>query len=109
MTAVGAVSDLAPDPGASRSWWAVHTGKGADVRLEDGGLAWSELARAEIGYHPAEDVRNPVGDRPGVYGCVGASTPVVRRGSPRGAGSHASGSAFGSGAGGPVPKEIAAP
>lgn len=58
---------FAADPATWCSWWVEHIGAGAEVHLEDGGFAWFELAGAEIGFHPSDDERNPVGSSPAVY------------------------------------------
>lgn len=67
MSTVRAVMYFAPDPAAWCSWWAEHIGEGAEVHLEDRGFAWFELAGVEIGFHPADEERNPVGGSPVVY------------------------------------------
>lgn len=70
---VSTVMTFAIDPEASARWWADVLG--ADVHLDvdsDSGsvYAWIETAGIEMGWHQADDARNPRGGSPVVYWSV---------------------------------------
>ena len=53
---VRSVMVFALDPQASARWWAAFLR--TDVQM-DGSFAWLEVAGTELGFHPADDERNP--------------------------------------------------
>lgn len=55
------------DPRGCCAWWSEHLGDGAVVRVEEGGFCWFETGGLEVGFHPGDDERNPVGGSPVVY------------------------------------------
>jgi len=68
---VSTVMTFAEDPEAAARWWAGLLG--ADVQLDTDGTsvyAWIELGGIEVGFHPADDARNPRGGSPVVYWAV---------------------------------------
>jgi predicted enzyme related to lactoylglutathione lyase len=60
---------FADDPEVSARWWGETLG--APVKLDVAGTgavyAWIEVAGVELGFHPADDDRNPRGGSPVVY------------------------------------------
>ncbi|MEU1628731.1 VOC family protein [Streptomyces sp. NPDC020096] len=71
FTAVRTVMVFADDPEKSARWWASVLD--AEVHLEvDGGrvYAWLDVGGIELGFHPADETRNPHGGSPVVYWAV---------------------------------------
>ena len=64
---IRAVMFFAADPSACCHWWAEHLGNAATTHLEAGGFCWFEASGVEIGFHPADEERNPTGGSPVVY------------------------------------------
>lgn len=65
------VMTFADDPLASANWWGRVLG--AEVRADAEGdfvYAWITVAGVEIGFHQADDARNPRGGSPVVYWAV---------------------------------------
>ncbi|EFC80741.1 VOC family protein [Parafrankia sp. EUN1f] len=68
---VTTVMTFADDPEKSARWWANQLD--ADVHLDIDGesvYAWLTVAGVEIGFHQADDDRNPRGGSPVVYWAV---------------------------------------
>lgn len=63
---VRVVMYFVPDPEAACRWWAEHMG-GASACLSEGAFWWFETGGIEVGFHPADDARNPVGKSPVLY------------------------------------------
>lgn len=67
--AVSTVMIFADDPELSARWWGELLG--APVKLDVSGTgavyAWVEVSGVELGFHPADDERNPRGGSPVVY------------------------------------------
>ncbi|MFK0167306.1 VOC family protein [Streptomyces sp. NPDC090306] len=73
LRGVRTVMVFALDPAASARWWAEVLGVRAHFEGEDtGGYAWLEAGGVELGFHPADDARNPPGASPVVYWAVDA-------------------------------------
>jgi predicted enzyme related to lactoylglutathione lyase len=64
---VRTVMFFAADPAASCHWWAAQLAPGQDTHAEAGGYCWFDLDGVEVGFHPADPDRNPVGGSPVVY------------------------------------------
>ncbi|MER5368248.1 VOC family protein [Streptomyces sp. NPDC002722] len=66
---VRTVMTFALDPEASARWWGELLGVPVQVDVSDAGdvYAWVETGGVEIGFHPADDERNPRGGSPVVY------------------------------------------
>jgi predicted enzyme related to lactoylglutathione lyase len=64
---VRSVMVFASDPLTSARWWGDQLN--ADVHV-DSLFAWIEFAGVELGFHPADDDRNPRGASPVVYWAV---------------------------------------
>ncbi|WP_261561968.1 VOC family protein [Frankia tisae] len=68
---VTTVMTFADDPEKSARWWAGLLG--AEVHLDvdgDSVYAWLNVAGVEVGFHQADDDRNPRGGSPVVYWSV---------------------------------------
>ncbi|HEY9417374.1 MAG TPA: VOC family protein [Pseudonocardia sp.] len=73
---VRSVMVFAADPVASARWWAGQL----DVEVHvDSLFAWIEVCGVELGFHPADDQRNPRGGSPVVYWSVDGVPDVRRR------------------------------
>ena len=70
MNPVRAVMFFAPRPEQSCRWWAQHLGGSAEVHVEPGGFCWFGAGGVEVGFHPADPIRNPVGGSPVIYWAV---------------------------------------
>ena len=58
---------FAADPGAAATWWARALDLGSDDIHSNEAFTWLEVDGVEIGFHPADPERNPVGGSPVVY------------------------------------------
>ena len=65
--AIRTVMFFAADPGTCCRWWAAQLTPGGEVHPEAGGYCWFDLDGVEVGFHPADEERNPVGGSPVVY------------------------------------------
>ena len=75
---VRTVMVFANDPEASARWWADTLD--APVHVDHDGAsvyAWVDVGEIELGFHPADDTRNPRGGSPVVYWSV-ESVDTVR-------------------------------
>jgi hypothetical protein len=63
---IGTVMFFVADPERACRWWAEHVGGGAACEAE-GPFWWYEAEGVEVGFHPADEERNPVGRSPVVY------------------------------------------
>ncbi|MFJ2955587.1 VOC family protein [Streptomyces sp. NPDC087270] len=66
---VRTVMVFAEDPEASARWWGEVLDAPVKLDIADSGAvyAWVEVAGVELGFHPADDERNPRGGSPVVY------------------------------------------
>ncbi|KIF73924.1 glyoxalase [Streptomyces sp. 150FB] len=66
---VRTVMVFAKDPEASADWWCRLLGTPVKTEVSDTGAvyAWGEIGGVELGFHPADDERNPRGGSPVVY------------------------------------------
>ncbi|WP_424706993.1 VOC family protein [Kitasatospora acidiphila] len=64
---------FAENPEASARWWGDLLDTQAKVEVSESGAvyAWVEHGGVELGFHPADDERNPRGGSPVVYWSVG--------------------------------------
>ncbi|MGW1410818.1 VOC family protein [Streptomyces sp. NPDC002403] len=78
---VRTVMVFAEDPETSARWYGELLGVPARVDVGDTGAvyAWVETGGVELGFHPADDVRNPRGGSPVVYWNVADVTEVRER------------------------------
>lgn len=67
MSAVRAVMYFVADPARCGAWWAEHLGASAALHAEPGGFHWFETDGVELGFHPADEERNPAGASAVVY------------------------------------------
>lgn len=67
---IRAVMFFAEAPDEAARWWAAHMAGGAPVDAETGGFWWCDLGGIEVGFHPADPVRNALGGSPVVYWAV---------------------------------------
>jgi predicted enzyme related to lactoylglutathione lyase len=67
---IRAVMFFAADPRACCRWWAEHLGGASKTHVEAGGFCWFEVSGVEVGFHPADEDRNPVGGSPVIYWAV---------------------------------------
>ncbi|MFF7239645.1 VOC family protein [Streptomyces collinus] len=68
---VRAVMVFSEDPPTAARWWADVLG--GDVHIDSDGtsvFAWVDVNGVELGFHPADDQRNPRGGSPVVYWSV---------------------------------------
>ncbi|MET8743804.1 VOC family protein [Streptomyces sp. NPDC004728] len=66
---VRTVMTFALDPEASARWWGELLDVPVRMDVSDAGdvYAWVEIGGVEVGFHPADDERNPRGGSPVVY------------------------------------------
>jgi predicted enzyme related to lactoylglutathione lyase len=57
------------DPRTAARWWADHLGGHAAIRSQEG-FYWYEVGGIEVGFHPADDLRNARGGCPVMYWAV---------------------------------------
>lgn len=62
-----AVVFFADDPATAAQWWARALDLASSEVHSDGDFSWIEVDGIEIGFHPADPQRNPVGGSPVVY------------------------------------------
>ncbi|MEV8566750.1 VOC family protein [Streptomyces sp. NPDC051322] len=77
---VRAVMVFSDDPPTSARWWA--DALGGEARIESDGtavFAWVDVNGVELGFHPADDQRNPRGGSPVVYWSVSSVTATRER------------------------------
>ncbi len=77
---VRAVMVFSDDPPAAARWWAEVLG--GEARVESDGtsvFAWVDVNGVELGFHPADDERNPRGGSPVVYWAVPGVTAARER------------------------------
>jgi predicted enzyme related to lactoylglutathione lyase len=69
FTDVRLVMIFADDPEASARWWGRFLGSPVKTDVSDTGAvyAWVRAGGIELGFHPADDGRNPRGGSPVVY------------------------------------------
>ncbi|GGY69906.1 hypothetical protein GCM10010326_75250 [Streptomyces xanthochromogenes] len=69
FNAVRTVMTFAEAPEASARWWGELLDTPVKVDVSDNGAvyAWVEIGGVEVGFHPADDERNPRGGSPVVY------------------------------------------
>ncbi|MFJ7197497.1 MULTISPECIES: VOC family protein [unclassified Streptomyces] len=78
---VRTVMVFAQDPEASARWYGELLGVSVRVDAGDPGAvyAWVETGGVELGFHPADDARNPRGGSPVVYWSVADVVEVRER------------------------------
>ncbi|MGW8485463.1 VOC family protein [Streptomyces sp. NPDC055886] len=69
FSTVRTVMTFAVDPEASARWWGESLDAPVKLDVSDTGAvyAWVEIGGVEVGFHPADDERNPRGGSPVVY------------------------------------------
>ncbi|MCQ4045783.1 VOC family protein [Streptantibioticus rubrisoli] len=72
---------FADDPEKSARWWAdVLEAEEIHLEVENGRVyAWLDVDGVELGFHPADDARNPRGGSPVVYWAVDDVDAVRQR------------------------------
>ncbi|MGW7002631.1 VOC family protein [Streptomyces sp. NPDC054933] len=71
FTAVRTVMVFADDPEKSARWWASVLDTEVHLEVDDGRVyAWLDVGGIELGFHPADETRNPRGGSPVVYWAV---------------------------------------
>ncbi len=68
---IRAIMIFAADTAEQCRWWAENLANRAERHVEDGVFWWFELDGVEVGFHPADTQKNPVGGSPVVYWSVG--------------------------------------
>jgi len=58
------------DPQAVCRWWATHLGGVGSSPAHEDGFWWFDHRGIEVGFHPQDPDRNPVGGSPVVYWAV---------------------------------------
>ncbi|GAA1927733.1 VOC family protein [Streptantibioticus ferralitis] len=71
FTAVRTVMVFADDPEKCARWWASVLDTEVRLEVDDGRVyAWLDVSGIELGFHPADETRNPRGGSPVVYWAV---------------------------------------
>ena len=67
------------DPERSCQWWALHVGGNAEAHRGNGGFCWFDLDGVEVGFHPADNDKNPLGGSTVVYYAVSDLNEYMQR------------------------------
>lgn len=76
---VRAVMVFSDDPPRAARWWADTLGGEAHVEGDGPAFAWVDVNGVELGFHTADEQRNPRGGSPVVYWSVPSVTAARRR------------------------------
>jgi len=58
------------EPARVARWWAEQLGDGAKLHVEQGGFCWFDASGVEVGFHAADNTRNPRSTSPVLYWSV---------------------------------------